>query len=97
MQLGTTHTHDVSRSWEGGSTRAWRRLRRDVLLRDGGVCQLKIPGVCTGVATHAHHTLGRARTGDDPLYVVAACEACNLKTGDPARAGDPRNVGVTKW
>lgn len=34
---------------------------------------------------HAHHVLGRKVTGDDPRYIVAACQHCNLKVGDPTK------------
>lgn len=38
----------MSRSWSGGSTRAWRALRAAVLeenvARNGGACQLAYPG-----------------------------------------------------
>jgi hypothetical protein len=101
---------DVSRSWEGGSTSAWRRVREEVLLRDGGVCRahadgwcarVRRPHVCEGRAPlaggHAHHTLGRAVTGDDPRFIVAACSACNLHIGDPTQQHDPRNRRVTRW
>lgn len=83
-------------AWDGGSSRAWRKLRTRVLARDGWVCQLQIEGVCTGVATHAHHTQGRDVTGDDPAYIVAACRACNLTIGKPTRY-DPAPKQVTKW
>lgn len=86
----------MSRSWKGGSTRAWRRTRATVLLRDGYRCKLQLPG-CTGTATHAHHTLGRATTGDDPTYIVAACEHCNLATGDPTKTPDPPGRSMTQW
>lgn len=47
---------------------------------------------------HAHHTLGRRRTGDDPRYIVGACEVCNLKIGDPSKgATDPVCVPVSSW
>jgi hypothetical protein len=47
---------------------------------------------------HAHHTMGRGRTGDDPRYIVGACEPCNLAIGDPnAGAADPDVVAVTRW
>jgi len=79
----------VSKSWESGSTRAWRRVRRAVLERDRYRCQLQLPG-CTTRATHAHHTKGKAM-GDDPAHLVAACSSCNLATGDPTRHDpDPR-------
>ncbi|MEV6348565.1 hypothetical protein [Actinoplanes sp. NPDC051851] len=86
----------MSQSWKGGSTRAWRRTRALVLLRDDYLCQLQLDG-CTTVATHAHHTAGRSVTGDDPAYLVAACEHCNLKLGDPTKLADPPNQAVTRW
>lgn len=99
----------MSRSWAGGSTRRWRRIRRLVLDRDQGKgCRAHREGwcaragrpgphTCTGVPTQAHHTLGKAVSGDDPRYLVAACGPCNQHIGDPARAADPPNKGVTKW
>lgn len=84
----------MSRSWAGGSTKAWRKLRAQILERDGHRCQVRLPG-CTDVATHAHHTMGRDRTGDDPRYIVASCEHCNLTTGQPALAPDP--LPRTAW
>lgn len=108
----------MSKTWAGGSTRAWRKLRMSVLARDHatndprtgqrwrcrahdeGWCERKRPGPhsCEGIMEHAHHTLGRARTGDDPRYIVGACSTCNLWIGDPgAVAGDPPTVPVTRW
>jgi len=87
----------MSRSWAGGSTRAWRRLRIRILYRDGYACRLRIPGVCTGLATHVHHTLGREVTGDDPAHLVAACAPCNLATGDPSKTPDPPPRPRTRW
>lgn len=84
----------MSEAWSGGSTRAWRRVRALVLLRDGYRCRLALPG-CTGEATDAHHTLGRAVTGDDPRWVVAACHRCNLKMGEPVP--DPAPRPLTRW
>lgn len=48
---------------------------------------------------HAHHTMGRARTGDDVRFIVGACEVCNLKIGDPLAGGrgDPTCVPVSRW
>ena len=72
--------------WDGrGSTRAWRRIRAQVLARDGYVCQLRLPGVCTIHATCVHHTIGKAVSGDDPRYLVASCQPCNGRIGDPQR------------
>ncbi|SCF22699.1 HNH endonuclease [Micromonospora mirobrigensis] len=87
----------MSESWAKGSTRAWRKVRALVLARDGYTCQLRLPGVCTTQANHAHHTHGRGVTGDDPRYIVAACEACNLAVGDPTKNDDPPNEAITRW
>ncbi|MFI6763312.1 hypothetical protein ACIBF5_29680 [Micromonospora sp. NPDC050417] len=105
----------MSKAWAGGSTRQWRRIRAQVLARDGYRCRAhrdgwcaKIPGhkqhTCTDIAAlsgpsagHAHHTLGRGTTGDDPRYIVAACGPCNLYIGDPTEHADPPNKAVTPW
>ncbi|QJY51227.1 HNH endonuclease [Pseudonocardia broussonetiae] len=86
----------MSRAWEGGSTRAWRKVRAGVLARDGHRCQLRVPGICTTRATHAHHTVGREVSGDDPASIVAACAACNLHVGDP-RKHDPAPSPRAWW
>jgi 5-methylcytosine-specific restriction endonuclease McrA len=72
----------VSKTWQGGSTRAWRRTRALVLARDGYTCKLQLPG-CQTTADCVHHTLGRAVTGDDPRYLAASCSPCNLALGEP--------------
>lgn len=87
----------MSRAWAAGSTRAWRRLRAQILARDGYACQVRLPGVCTHRATCAHHVLGRAVTGDAPEFLVAACSACNLALGDPSDSPDPAPQPVTTW
>lgn len=48
-------------------------------------------------AGHAHHTKGRAVTGDDPLFIVAACKACNLHIGNPTQQPDPEPTPRTRW
>lgn len=95
----------MSKSWAGGSTRAWRKVREFVLARDGYQCQVRLPG-CSGrapltggpgVAGHAHHTLGREVSGDDVRWIVAACVSCNLKIGDPTKRPDPAPKPRTNW
>lgn len=90
----------MSTAWAKGSTRAWRLLRAFVLARDGYLCQIRLPG-CTVAAPlrggHVHHTLGRAVTGDDPQFMVAACPHCNIATGDPTRSPDPAPRPRTRW
>lgn len=99
---------EVSKSWAGGSTTRWRRLRLEVLARDGWRCRIALAGTwvtrrgetarCLGRADCAHHTRGRSVTGDDPRFIVAACSPCNLRVGDPTKAVvDPRPRPRTKW
>lgn len=84
-------------AWKGGSTRAWRTIRARVLANNpGGQCQLHIPNVCTGQATHVHHILGRTITGDDPKYLMPTCAACNLHVGEPGKRG-PKPTPTTRW
>lgn len=85
----------MSGSWSGGSTRAWRRIRAQVLARDAHRCQLRLDG-CTTRAQHVHHTRPRELVGDDPAHLQAACEHCNLKAGDP-RTVDPPPRPKTWW
>jgi 5-methylcytosine-specific restriction endonuclease McrA len=73
----------MSKGWESGSTRQWRRIRRAILERDHYRCQLRLDG-CTVVARHVHHLKGKAM-GDDPAHLVAACAHCNLQVGDPTK------------
>ena len=70
-------------------------LARDSV-RGVPMCQLRMAGVCTTVATCVHHVKGRAVTGDDPRWLVAACDECNLAVGDPA-THTPQAKKVTKW
>lgn len=90
----------MSKVWEGGSTTRWRKIRANILLQNkitnGGRCTLSTP-VCTGIADTVHHTLGRAITGDDPRYLVAACAACNGHLGQPNHRPDPPCKPRTKW
>jgi 5-methylcytosine-specific restriction endonuclease McrA len=52
----------VSKGWEGGSTRAWRKARALVLHRDGHTCQIGLTG-CTKRATHADHIVPVSQGG----------------------------------
>jgi 5-methylcytosine-specific restriction endonuclease McrA len=80
--------------WEGGSTRAWRKIRAYVLRRDQYRCQLRIAGICKVRANCVHHLDGKA-LGDDPARCVASCTPCNLHVGDPNRARDPQTHAIT--
>lgn len=85
-----------SKTWEKGSTHAWRKVRALVLARDGYRCQLRLEGICTTIADQVHHTVAREISGDDPAHLVSACRACNLAVGNP-RANDPQPRRQKWW
>jgi hypothetical protein len=101
----------VSKAWRGGSTRAWRKLRAEILeanrVNNGGRCQAQVKHICSGLATIAHHTRGREVTGDDPRYIVGVCKPCNLHIGNPIEHEkkcrlcvadhDPAPLQLTDW
>lgn len=85
----------MSKRWVSGSTRAWRKVRTQVLERDAHRCQLRLPG-CTTLATQVHHLTAREASGDNPAALVAACRSCNLRVGDPTRH-DPAPRPLRWW
>lgn len=107
MRAGRCHDRYVSKAWGKGSTRAGRKVRARVLLRDGYRCQLAYAGEwitadgqarhCMGAADCVHHTRGKGVTGDDPAHMVAACTPCNLRAGEPDPATDPPPRPMTRW
>lgn len=87
----------MSKGWQGGSTRAWRQLRSQVLYRDGGLCQLKLDD-CEVYANQVHHLDGvKAGKVTTPERLIAACANCNAKTGDPTRTDPQPNPPRTNW
>jgi hypothetical protein len=95
----------MSKAWEKGSTRAWRRLRAQVLAHNrlpvrlggnDGRCTLALPDICEGEAVQVHHTVGRAVSGDDPRYLQATCRACNYRVGEPAKY-EPQPKILSRW
>jgi hypothetical protein len=69
-------------------TAAWQKLRRQVLARDGYLCQIR-GARCTGLADTAHHILPSSTHPQlfwDPANVQAACRACNFGDGAGVRA-----------
>lgn len=90
----------MSKSWGGGSTRAWRTLRAAILYRDERTsrrtgepfCRLRVPGVCVGesVPMHVHHIHGKASgcagcAADHPAHLESTCAPCNLHVGEPTK------------
>jgi 5-methylcytosine-specific restriction endonuclease McrA len=57
-----------------GSTRQWRKLREQVLARDGYTCRN-----CGAPAEHVDHIIPLARGGTDTVQNLrATCARCNL-------------------
>jgi hypothetical protein len=78
----------MSRGWRGGSTRAWRKLRAAVLMRDRFTCQVRLDDgrLCERAATTVGH-LDRLSQGGTllahPSRLRAECPVHNF--GDGAR------------
>lgn len=93
----------MSKSWEGGSTRRWRKLRLAVLNRDRWTCRIcqhpidpSLDGRRDPMAPSVHHTRGKIN-GDSPEYLVAAHRKCNMDIGDPNATPDPQPRPMTRW
>ena len=88
----------MSAGWAGGSTRAWRKFRAQILDRDQHLCQLKLEG-CRTRANQVHHLDGvSAGLLCPPDRAVAACYLCNNRTGNPTHNTDPQpNPPRTEW
>ncbi len=56
----------------------WRKLRPQIMERDGGVCQIQGPE-CTSVATDVDHIMPWRAGGSwyDPSNLRASCRPCN--------------------
>lgn len=79
----------MSKDWEGGSTRQWRRLRAFVLARDNFTCRMNLDG-CTELATAVHHVDGVAKGKIcPPDRLLSCCVNCNNAVGQPTQPGFP--------
>ncbi len=65
----------------------WKRIRRQVLERDGHLCQIRGPR-CTTAATEVDHILSVSQGGAwfDPLNLRASCAPCNNHRVDRHRS-----------
>jgi 5-methylcytosine-specific restriction protein A len=78
----------MPRGWDGPrtasskvtGTRAWRKLRAEVLERDGHQCQVRGPN-CIGYANEADHDANIAAGGAelDPANARAICNPCHTE------------------
>jgi 5-methylcytosine-specific restriction endonuclease McrA len=73
----------------------WRAVRKEVLARDGHVCQIRLPG-CKVRANSVDHIVrpedGGARY--DPANLRAACISCNSAKRNSSLAARARGNGV---
>ena len=78
------------------NTSKWRRIRVEVLERDGYVCRIGIEGVCTGHAEVVDHVIPIVAGGDpfDVDNLRAACRPCNSTLG--GIVGQRRREALTK-
>ena len=74
---------------------AWPRIRKQILLRDGYVCQINGPR-CTKVATEVDHIVPRAAGGAlyDPSNLRASCLKCNRGRVEQWRGSSTRLILV---
>lgn len=64
-------------SSQRGYGSAWRRTSARIIKRDGGLCQLRLPG-CTYFADTTDHIVARVHGGTDhESNLQAACRSCN--------------------
>lgn len=89
-------TYNRPSTTERGYGWKWRQISQRIIRRDGGVCQIGLPG-CTGVADTADHIVPKVQGGsDDDANLRAACRHCNgrrtggLRSGSPATQVEPK-------
>lgn len=88
----------MSRSWKGGSTTRWRRLRAAILRRDKGRCAIAAEG-CLGDADQVDHIIPLHMGGAkyDPTNCRAACAPCNLGRARTQPREEPAPRPVSSW
>lgn len=90
----------MSTSWSGGSTRAWRKLRAFVLVRDRYRCQVPVDGSLCGRPANTVGHLDPLSKGGAKLAPAerlrAECASHNY--GDGARLGNAsRRQRTWRW
>jgi hypothetical protein len=72
----------MSKAWEGGSTRAWRRTRAAVLARDGYRCRAHPDGWCDRAGAKPHTCTGGAPLHGGPGVAGHAHHTQGRAAGD---------------
>lgn len=77
---------------------AWRRVRTEVLERDGGLCQVRLKG-CTVEAAAVDHIIPVSDGGTlfDPANLRACCRSCNATRAMFARRDPAQPKPSREW
>lgn len=81
-------------------TYRWRQVRKFVMRRDMGLCQIRLPG-CRGTATEVDHIVrpedGGSEYGQDNLR--ASCKPCNVakRNMELARRAKRADQKLQRW
>jgi 5-methylcytosine-specific restriction protein A len=102
LATGWNRSHSERSSTERGYGYAWQQLRKRILGRAGGLCQIKGSG-CRFVAREVDHKVNKAKARelgwtdaeiDDESNLQACCEPCHrAKTHTEAAEGAGRGGG----
>lgn len=75
-----------------------RKAKKIIKQRSGGRCEARIPSVCTGQATDAHHVKRRSRGGKhDPSNLLAVCRRCHDFIGANPRSATQMGLLKHSW
>ena len=95
LKTGWNRSHDGATSAERGYDYAWQQLRKRVLKRDKGLCQIKGSG-CRFVAREVDHVVSKAAARekgwtdteiDDETNLQSACTPCHAAKTKAERGG----------
>ncbi|MDX6307021.1 MAG: 5-methylcytosine-specific restriction enzyme [Nocardioidaceae bacterium] len=77
------------------STAEWKRVRPKILQRDGHLCQIRTPGICTHDATTVDHVTATSAGGApyEPSNLQSACTPCNRHKATAERVAARANRG----
>jgi len=102
LASGWNRSHSDKSSTERGYGYAWQQLRKRILNRDAGLCQIKGPA-CRFVAREVDHKVNKAKARemgwteaqiDDETNLQSCCEPCHReKTRVEGCAGRPEGGG----
>ena len=63
--------------------------------KDRPVCEMKVPGVCSGKTVTAHHSKGKVGALLlDEKYLIASCSPCNL--WEVAHPKEAKEMGISR-